>query len=249
MNIFIYDNFLSEKKYNNTLSKIETRITDLGLNGKIVRLSLLKNIASSIDDEIKRGAKTLIAVGSNHTLSKVLNAICCSNHPEALKVPIFIIPVGKENNEIANSLGILNFSDACEILSSRRIEELNTVKANNFYFLSEARINTVGTKIEIDKNYTIELIEKGNIIINNLILNKKESPENVICLPGDDKIELFIKSKKEKIIKSVFSFDKIIIENKFKNLILDKSEEIRTPVNIELSSKKIRLIIGKNRSF
>ena len=249
MNIFIYDNFLSEKKYNSTLSKIETRITDLGLNGKIIRLSLLKNITGSIDNEIKRGAKTLIAVGNNHTLNKVLNAICGSSYAEALKIPIFIIPVGKENNEIANSLGISNFISACETLSSRRIEEFNTVMANSFYFLSEARINTVGTKIEIDKNYTIELIEKGNIIINNLILSKKEAPENITCLPNDDKIELFIKSKKEKNVKSVFSFEKIIIDNKNKNLILDKSEEIKTPVSITLSSKKIKLIIGKNRSF
>ena len=249
MNIFIYDNFLSEKKYNNSLSKIETRITDLGLNGKIIRLNILKNITGSIDGEIKRGAKTLIAVGNNHTLNKVLNAICNSNHPEALKIPIFIIPIGKENNEIATNLGISNFNSACEILSSRRIEEINTVMVNDFYFLSEARINTIGTKIEIDKNYTIELIEKGSIIINNLILNQKESPENISCHPNDDKIELFIKSKKEKNVKSVFSFDKILIENRNKNLVLDKSEEIKTPATITMSSKKIRLIIGKNRSF
>ncbi len=249
MNIFIYDSFLSEKKYSNTLSKIETRITDLGLNGKIIRLSLLKNIIGSIDNEIKRGAKTLIAVGNNHTLNKVLNSLCVSNHPDALKIPIFIIPVGKENNEISQNLGISNFLNACEILSSRRVEELNTVTANSSYFLSEANINTIGTKVEIDKNYTIEIIEQGSIIINNLNLNKKELPDNTICLPNDDKIELFIKSKKDKKIKSVFAFDKIIIENKNKNLILDKSAEIKAPVIVKLSEKKIKLIVGKDRAF
>jgi hypothetical protein len=249
MNIFIYDNFLSEKKYTNTLSKIETRITDLGLNGKIIRLNLLKNITGSVNNEIKRGAKTLIAVGNNHTLNKILNAVCLSNHPDALKIPIFIIPIGRENNEISENLGISNYLNACEILSSRRIEKLNTVKANNYYFLSEARINNIGTKIEIDSNYSIELIEKGNIIINNLNLNPKEAPENTICLPNDDKIELFIKSKKEKRVKSVFSFNTVIIDNKNKNLVLDNSEEIKTPVKIELSDKKIKLIVGKSRVF
>jgi len=249
MNIFIYDNYLSEKKYNNTLSKIETRITDLGLNGKIIRLSLLKNISSSIDSEIKRGAKTLIAVGNNHTLNKVLNAVCKSNHPDALKIPIFIIPVGKENNEIAENMGISNFLNSCEILSSRRIKDLNIVKANNFYFLSEARINTLGTKIEIDTDYTIELIEKGSVIINNFMLSKKELPENSSCFPDDNKIELFIKSKKERKVKSVFPFKKIILNNKYKKLIIDRSEELVPPVTVEISTKKIRLIVGKNRNF
>jgi len=249
MNIFIYDSYLSEKKYSSSLSKIETRITDLGLNGKIIRLSLLKNVISSIDNEIKRGAKTLIAVGNNHTLNKVLNSLCSSNHPEALNIPVFIIPVGKENNEIANNLGIDNFLNACEVLSSRRIEEINTVMANNNYFLSEAKINTVGTKVEIDKNFTIEILDQGNIIINNLNLNNKIIPENISCSPTDDKIELFIQSKKEKKIKSVFSFKELIIESKNKNLILDRSEELKTPILLKISEKKIKLIVGKNRTF
>ncbi|MDA3839953.1 MAG: hypothetical protein PF572_02585 [Patescibacteria group bacterium] len=249
MNIFIYDSFLSEKKYSNTLSKIETRITDLGLNGKIIRLSLLKNVVGSIDNEIKMGAKTLIAVGNNHTLNKILNSVCTSDHPDALKIPIFIIPVGKENNEISLNLGVSNFLNACEILSSRRIEELNMVKANNLYFLSQASINTMGTKVEIDENYTIEIIDQGSVIINNLNLSNKELPDNTVCLPNDNKIELFIKSKKEKKVKSVFIFDQIIIENKNKNLVLDKSFEVQTPVLIKISEKKVKLIVGKGRMF
>ena len=51
------------------------------------------------------------------------------------------------------------------------------------------------------------------------------------------------------ISEDYVSFEKIIIQNKNKNLILDKSEEIKTPVQIELCSKKIKLIIGKERSF
>ena len=249
MNIFIYDSFLSEKKYNNTLSKIETRITDLGLNGKIIRLSLLKSISGSIDSEIKRGAKTLIAVGNNNTLNKILNAVCSSTHPKALNIPIFVIPVGKENNEIAQNMGISGFLNACEALSSRRIENINVGKANNHYFLSEARIDTISSKIEIDTNYTIEPIEKGSVIVNNLLLNTNEAPENVECSPSDNKIELFIKSKKEKKVKSVFSFKEIIIYNKNKNLILDKSKEIKPPVTVSISSKTIKLIVAKNRSF
>lgn len=249
MNIFIYDNFLSEKKYNKVLSKIETRITDLGLNGKIIRLNLLKNAYDSIDGEIKRGAKTLIAVGNNLTINKVINAVCKSNFSSAENVPISIIPVGKENNEISKAVGIEDYLKACEILSSRRITDLNTVKINNDYFLSEASIDTNGTKVEIDNNYTIEIIEKGKIVVNNLCLDINYLEKSSNFSPNDNKIELLIKSKKDRVTKSVFIFDEIIINNNINKVILDRSREIETPVKISLGEKKIKLIVGKNRGF
>ncbi len=250
MNVFIYDDYLSEKKYFKTISKIETRITDLGLNGKIVRLNLLNNVSSHIDSEIKRGAKTLIAVGDNQTLNKVVNSICLSDFPEAKNIPVFIIPVFKEKNEIAHNLGIKDYLSACEILSSRRITEINTVKINNSFFISEASIETEGTKIEIDKDYSIEIMEKGRIVVNNLSLDKKDLPDNLTNIsPSDGKIELFVKSKKEKNTKSVFYFDKIIIENKKRPVLIDRAIEIKTPASVTIGEKNIKLIVGKDRIF
>lgn len=248
MNVFIYDEFLSEKKYRNTLAKIETRITDLGLNGKIFRLGLLKDISGSIDNEIKRGAKTIIAVGNNQTLSKVINGLCTSNFPEAQNIPVFIIPVG-EKNEIAETLGINGYLEACEILSSRRILDFDLGICGDKYFLSSVKISTFGTKIEIDSDYSIEIIEPGEIIINNLFLENTSLPPNLKTSPHDSRLELLINSKKEKAIKSSFSFQKIIIESKNEQLCLDKSVFVKTPAEISLSSKKIRLIVGKNRGF
>ncbi|PLX20428.1 hypothetical protein C0584_05820 [Candidatus Parcubacteria bacterium] len=249
MNIFVYDSFLSDKKHQNTISKIETRITDLGLSGKIIRLNLLKNHLDSIDGEIKRGAKTIVAVGNNETLNKVVNSVLSSNHPDASKIPIFIIPVGKENNEISLSLGIENYNQACEVLSSRRIEELNAVEINSSYFLSEARIQTMGTKVEVDESFTLEISEQGNIIISNLKIDKQKALKNHQSLPNDDKLELFVGLKKDKEIKSAFMFKTLLVSNKIKKIIIDKSVEITTPAKITLSNKKLKTIVGKNRSF
>ena len=38
---------------------MEIRLTDLGLNGKIIRLGGIKNIKGTIQNEIKLGAKTI----------------------------------------------------------------------------------------------------------------------------------------------------------------------------------------------
>ena len=58
MHVYIYDSFLGHKKFDNTLARIETRLTDLGLNGKISRMGAMKNIQSTVSNELKRGAKT-----------------------------------------------------------------------------------------------------------------------------------------------------------------------------------------------
>jgi hypothetical protein len=50
MHIYIYDSFVNQKKYDSTTAKIETRITDLGLNGKIVRLGIIISVEEVINN-------------------------------------------------------------------------------------------------------------------------------------------------------------------------------------------------------
>jgi len=254
MNVYIYDSFLSEAKYSNTIAKIETRITDLGLNGKIVRLGLLKNVIGAVDNEIRRGAKTIIAVGNNHTINQIINTLAKSDFPGALSIPLAIIPVGRELNEISKFIGINNYNEACEVLSSRRISTLNIVKANNTYFLSQATINNKKTKVDIDQAYSIENSKQGNISIINFPLDKKYLETNTFS-PFDNKIELLINTGgNNKIIAnkeeySVFSFKKVVIFNETTPLLLDNCVEVKPPVEICLSRKKLKFIVGKARLF
>ena len=58
MYLYLYDSFLNNPKFGNKLAKIETRLTDLGIGGKISRLSPLKNLEELVSDEIKNGVKS-----------------------------------------------------------------------------------------------------------------------------------------------------------------------------------------------
>jgi len=60
MNVYIYDDFLNKSKYNRAINRLEIKLTDLGLNGKIVRLGAIKNIHDAVEGEIKNGAKPLL---------------------------------------------------------------------------------------------------------------------------------------------------------------------------------------------
>lgn len=245
MHLYIYDDFLEKSKYSKTINKIETRITDLGLNGKIIRLNNLKNIEGAIWGEIKRGARTLVIVGNDSTFNKVLKTLLAKEVSFFLS-DLFLAYIPIENSQIALSLGISSYSDACNILLARRNENIKVAKANNSYFLSQAYILLKGVSIDIEGNYSLSSDEKSSAYIINMptfdlakILPKKIDPR-------DECLHLYINNKGLSFIPA----KKITLSSADKNyIILDNSTEIELPCSLSMSDKEIKLIVGKKRVF
>jgi len=145
MHVYIYDDYLNKNKYNKIINRIEIRLTDLGLNGKIIRLGGIKNIKSAIQNEVRLGAKTIIAVGNNQTINKIIGAIIDNNiYGDFQKNTLLgIIPVGGDNS-IAQSFGIKDEEEACNILLARRVEKIDLGLAGQHYFLNQAVIQSLG---------------------------------------------------------------------------------------------------------
>lgn len=259
MHVYIYDSLLSHKKFNHTLANIETRLTDLGLNGKIIRLNIMKNMRNSVENELKREVKTIIAVGNDQTVNQIINALVQTEQKFAKNFPpIGIIPVGKDKNYIASSLGIHSEEMACDILSARRIEKLDLCSANDSFFISSAAITTKGTILEINKAYSIEIANEGKISVVNLA-TEEFLTDIVKFNPRDGVFELFIRTKKKKglfkknlleVKESVFPLKKLtIINEKNYPVILDGSVEAQTPIEINIMKQKLNVVVGKERSF
>lgn len=246
MYYYLYDSKLSDKKYNNIIARIETRLTDLGINGKINRLSFLKNINQVLAEEIKRGIKTIIIVGDDRTIGQVINLIADFN------ITIGIIPIGLDNN-IAKLLGLPLAEAACDIISSRIIKKIDLGKINNCYFLTSLEIGGKKITLECDKSYIINLQDGNNIItINNL-----NSCYNIISDPTDGQLDIFI----ENIQKKIFRKNQSTLSN-FKNKVIrvtgdktvpiflsDEKKIIKTPADIIVVPKKLKVIVGKKRYF
>ncbi|MDD5071669.1 MAG: diacylglycerol kinase family protein [Patescibacteria group bacterium] len=257
MHIYIYDEYVNTKKYDNALARVETRITDLGLNGKIIRLGLLRNINEAVENEIKRGAKTIIAVGNDKTVHKIINAIASAeiNNQMIAETPLGIIPIGNLGNSIAETLGIGREEEAGDVLSARRIEKLDIAQAGNNYFVSQAQIASQGTTLEIGKDYSIEIMEPGEINIINLS-TFSDLPEKTKPNPKDGILELYIKTKGgRKLTKlrptanqSFFSLKKLTIINQKYPLVLDNAVEVPTPAEISVN-RSLNVIVGKERRF
>lgn len=239
MNIFLYDDYLD--KYKKKVRKIEETLNKLNLQGKILYLSNIKNIDNALQNEINSGAKTIVVVGNNKTVNAIVNIL--ANISE--KIPVSIIPVGP-NNSIAESLGVTNEKEACYILSSRRLENINLSMANNHFFIKDIYIESKNTTLNIDNSYKMVFQKNGDCFIFNIppkeeFLNdqKIEMKENIL--------NLYVKigSKSKTYLKT----KKIEIENKEKDAIIDNSIKVKTPIFIEPTNKKILLIVGKNRTF
>lgn len=260
MHVYIYDPFVSQKKYDSVIARIETRITDLGLNGKIIRLGVMNSAFSAVENEIKKGAKTFIAVGNDLLFNQLVNAIGKISASDSFQynTPIGFIPIGKKNNTIASHLGIKLEEKACDVISARRIQTLDLGQVNDQYFLTAITIPTTGTTIEINNSYSIEISEKGDFYIVNLPINLS-LPPNLKSSAKDGILEMFLNTKTQNrgIIKrhtsnkneSVFSFQTLQVFNKKLPITLDKNSKIKTPATIKIAREKINLIVGKDRKL
>ena len=244
MHVYIYDDYLNKSKYNKAINRMEIRLTDLGLNGKIIRLGGIKNIKGSIQNEIKLGAKTIIAVGNNQTINKIIGAIINTDiyGDFQKKTLLGIIPIG-DDNSIATSFGIKDEEEACNILLARRIEKIDLGLVDKHYFLNQATISSAGTKLEIN-DYSMEIEERGEIKIINLL---SEKIKNIKSNPHDGKLDILIQTKKKD--QTFITVDSLRVINDREKLIVDGVIEIKTPAEIQVMRDKVNVIVGKERLF
>jgi len=236
MYTYIYDDFINGGKFSKLLYQIEKRLTDLNLNGKIIRLGVSKNIKAAVDDEIRQGTKTIIAVGNDKTVSQIINHIIGNKSDERHQVTLGIIPITPKENKIAEKLGIKSISESCEILLARRLEIFQLAQINQGFFLFKAELNASDTILEIDRNYIIQNLKPALVEISNkpMVIDEK---------PGQ-KLELRVYNKEG---QSMFSFKNLLVVNKTAAIIIDGSLAIQPPAKITTSREKIRIIVGKER--
>jgi diacylglycerol kinase family enzyme len=244
MHVYIYDDYLNNSRYNKIINRTEIRLTDLNLNGKIIRLGGIKNIKGAIQNEIKLGAKTIVAVGNNQTINKIIGAIIDTEifGDFQKKTLLGIIPIG-DDNSIANSFGIKNENEACNILLARRIEKIDLGLINGHYFLNQVTIQSLGTTLEID-NYTLNVEGRGQIKIINLLSDRKE---NIKSNPHDGLLDVYIKTHGNN--ESYLNTDRITVINPDYKLVVDGVVEVETPATIGIMRDKVNVIVGKERMF
>ena len=244
MHVYIYDDYLDKGKYNRAINRLEIRLTDLGLNGKIIRLGGIKNIRGTVQNEIKLGAKTIVAVGNNQTVNKIIGAIIDTDVYSDFqkKTLLGIVPIGNDNS-IAASFGIKDIDEACNILLARRIEKIDLGLVNKHYFLNHVSIPSQGTILEIE-NYSLSTETRGEIKIINLSNEKHPARQ---FNPHDGQLDIYIKTRQRD--ETHLRVKKCKIINPDHKLLVDDVVEINTPVEVGVVRDRVNIIVGRDRSF
>ncbi len=248
MYYYVYDEFVQDPKFERDLALIETRLTDLGIAGKIARLALFRDPKELIRDEIRKGAKTIVAVGNDITLRRVIDAVGDSG------VVIGVVPVGKEGTTLSSILGIPIGVEACDILSARIIEELDIGEVNARRFLHTVQVPQVSqVTVVVDKGYKMNAFRRCSMEVRNLAL---ESEDVRAANPIDGKLECVLRTpakglfKKNKYNTSIVPAKElqVTLSNSVK-CVADGEEFESNELRFKIIPKALRVITGKGRKF
>ena len=253
MYVYLYDNFVRDKEHEETLKAIETKLTDYGIAGKIVRLQNFTNPQSIINEEVRKGARTAVVVGNDDTIGRVLSLAASCN------ITFGFLPVGKDI-EIADVLGIPSDARACDVLAQRRKIKLDVGWFNNRYFISQLHIPPSNIRIEYDEKFSVRsdsgLLE---LVVCNLkpFHWTKEGRDQVVH-PQDGKLEAFLRPVQPKKFMrrlkfedpSLFPFEEMTVSSKTPFSVEANGKKSKeTKITIRLAKKRIQMIVGKRRKF
>lgn len=246
---YLYDSYLQDRSYASSLIKLETTLTDLGIQGRVGRLTLLKSVNDLVEGALRDGADTIVAVGNDITLSQVAQAVIKHN-----KITVGFVPLGSQNQTIAPLLGIPLGILACHVLSSRIIEELSIGKINNQYWIQSVAVEG-SPLIECERSYEVNFETPHSIKICNLD-GWQETNENLT--PGKGQLVAVLTPNKSagfKFFKQGQSSPSTITVRELKlssiedelPITVDNYRTIKTPATITVASQKLRMIVGKKR--
>ncbi len=246
---YFIDTFVSDKKYVSQLNQIENRLMQLGVNGHTEKLTMLKSLQEMVESAIKHGAKTIVAIGNDDTVSKMISFL--PKHA----VTFGIVPIG-EPNTIADKLGIPRGVAACDTLSARITTKIDLGKVNNAYFISSLALPAdQAVSMDFGTYHISTLTSTSTIQICNINGSASQSD------PTDGQLEAVVReetrggglfSKKRRYTThSVFPLKKVKITTDHQSLpvIADGQMMIKTPVTVEVAPQKLKVIVGKNRMF
>lgn len=248
MYFYLVDDFVADRRYAGAVDQIEARLNELGIRGRFQRLTVLKNVRELVSEAFKRGAETIVAVGDDRTVSKMVTVVA------EVGATFGLIPVGPQQ-AIARFLGIPDGVSACDILSRRIVESVDLGKANDRYFLLSLDAPVAQFQLTCDGQYRVTPQNARSLSIRNF--GTPERPSN----PRDGQLEAIIGGGIRRGVfsglfrrapedPSVLPFKRLTITSEQPlALTLDGQTIVKTPATIEATPKRLKIVVGKERKF
>lgn len=231
MYAYLYDPVLRQRTFRGFLDRLETRLTDFGLGGKIYRLGPLLHLNEIVLEETRRKAKTIVAIGTDRLFHQLLNA------PNIQNFVVGFVPVNP-HSIIGTLLGVPPQEAAATVLAHRITRSLHLASANAVRFFWELSIPFSGpTTLKCDDCYAVTPNgSSGRITVRN-------TPS----IEAQFVTTLHIKQSLWHQSQSVFHNQKISFEGLKQEILIDGQPLGVERLKIEHVPTVLRVIVGRNR--
>jgi diacylglycerol kinase family enzyme len=280
MHYYILDQHsLSMEKFEKLQTELSGLLAEFKVSGETSRVTPLRSVQDLVDTASQRGAKTLVACGSDDTFNLMLAAL------KGRDFTLGFIPFD-ENSNLAKILGMENVFLGVKTIAARRIEKIDLAKIAGNYFISYLEFGVMSHNIKSvsmwqslkllsseAKSFTIRVDDSYNVTINGLgglVANIRSSSgkDQKIANPTDGNLDLLILERLNKM--QVLKYRNDIAEGtleKVPNTTVIKCKRIefleprgtnltmlgrvvaKFPAKVEIIPQRLRMIVGKNRTF
>jgi diacylglycerol kinase family enzyme len=280
MYYYIFDqNGLPLDKFERLQTQISGLLAEFKIGGEMARVTPLRTVQDLVETASSRGAKTLVACGSDDTFNLMLAAL------KGRDFTLGFIPLD-ENSFLGHILGINDVLSAVKTIAARRIERIDLCKIAGNYFISYLEFGVMSQNIKsagwwsgmkllsseakklvvrIDDSYNIELSALGGLAVNT---RSTSSKNHKIANPTDSNMDLLILEPLNRL--EILRYKKDIAENVLENVpksTVIKCKKIefleprgmplsmlgriitKFPATVEIIPQRLRMIVGKNRTF
>lgn len=266
-------------KFERLQTELQGLLTEFKISGECARVTPLRSVADLVDTASQRGAKTLVACGSDDTFNLMLAAL------RGRDFTLGFIPFD-EQSYLAKILGVDNLFTGVKTVAARRIEKIDLARIAGNYFISylefgvmsqdlksanwltSLKLLSTETKsytIRIDDSYNVNIDALGGLAVN---IRSTSSKNETIANPTDASLDLLLLEKLNKA--DILRYRKIIamgcleevpkttvikckkmefLEPRGANLTMLGRVVAKFPATVEIIPQRLRMIVGKNRTF
>lgn len=252
MYLYLYDGLLKARPYERVLSTLETQLTDLGIAGKIVRLSTLLSPKQIITDEMRRSKelRTVVVVGDDTSFTKIVQ--------QTADIPVTFgwVPIGPQT-DLAERIGLPYGAACAPVLSRRRVIALDVGQFNQYFFIDSCHVPMSHVTMSLNGAISISgVAQQMQCDIWNL------SPSSVGALPPgyapspvDRQLEIVLQPvarrgmfRSEVASASIFPFTEARLKfEKTVSVIVDGRPYKENQMVVHLASRQMKLIVDRSR--
>lgn len=258
MYTYVYDSFVTDREHERLLARLEARLTDLGLSGRIERLTMFKDIRDIVADAVSRGCETVVAVGNDETVSKLVDVL------GDFDVALGLIPVGEGPHRIASLLGVASDIESCNVLSRRVIHKVDLGRINDHWFLSSVEIPETAASVSCNGQYAVVPAKTHCVRVCNLdALDPGAVGEGGYSSPRDGYLDTVISPVSRQGFFSRFFRPEVapspptvvpvrrldIAHQRPFAVIRDGVRFSSTRLQIEIVPQKLKVVVGRDRKF